>query len=577
MGFLEFFYLAAAAVFAFFGLRRARTRRAHASSAAARSHTQSPLEGIWRKATRNQEESDWLRPEPAKRQERAEKARRRKERREEFEAWKAKRAAPPIEEDTTVVMRKQVPPKDLPPRSWVGGLPMLPDDVEWPRVTNPEKPGDGDIPLHFICQIALADLPTNLWAGKGPREGWLLLFSENNSSEGVYRMIHTPELGSQRQPPADIGVIHDGMFCDGTAWKQRESVYPRVPVDLISMPNRLYERDGAPSASPEKLDHLLYEGHEIGENGPYRGFSVPFSWRCVALAVDMALAAIDDVGSREKSEKHRQQMCEKLLMPGAVSAIVPRMEDRLEKAYGVNDNRRIAEADPATLDESQLSRRAHLDGLKEEIEATGALLARFPDAESLLAFLDKDTAEMWRDRLRPGLVALRKLADQRGLDTALSQEEWEAIKAELATADRQIWSLAWGRAGASLPVTVRQKKLTAISLLERHLVTACANVAKLCYFDTERRHLVPEAGLADFEAHLRSLDQNRPQRLGGFHDGVQSETGPHPDRKMLLLQMACDYVFEMLWGDCGAIYAWIDPDDLDAGRFDRAEIHLECH
>ncbi|NOS54570.1 DUF1963 domain-containing protein, partial [Acinetobacter baumannii] len=85
-----------------------------------------------------------------------------------------------ISESVSVVLRRQIPPRNEAPRSWIGGLPMLPDHVEWPRSVSAEHPQKGERPLHFVAQVACADFPAELWGGLGPREGWLLLFIDPN-------------------------------------------------------------------------------------------------------------------------------------------------------------------------------------------------------------------------------------------------------------------------------------------------------------------------------------------------------------------------------------------------------------
>jgi hypothetical protein len=72
------------------------------------------------------------------------------------------------------VLRRQVPPRDEAPSSWIGGLPMLPVNIDWPRARNSEYPDKGEIPLNFLAQIACSDLPHDLWGGFGPRDGWLV-------------------------------------------------------------------------------------------------------------------------------------------------------------------------------------------------------------------------------------------------------------------------------------------------------------------------------------------------------------------------------------------------------------------
>lgn len=134
---------------------------------------------------------------------------------------------PGISESVSVVLRRQVPPRFEPPRSWLGGLPMLPDDVEWPRSVSSEHPDKGERPLHFVAQIACANLPAELWGGLGPREGWLLLFIDPNQGvpEGpdVFRVLHIETLGSERHPPDDLGPVHDGMYT-GPSYDHHRSV-----------------------------------------------------------------------------------------------------------------------------------------------------------------------------------------------------------------------------------------------------------------------------------------------------------------------------------------------------------------
>ncbi|MFI1331133.1 YwqG family protein [Streptomyces sp. NPDC020845] len=48
-------------------------------------------------------------------------------------------------------------------------------------------------------------------------------------------------------------------------------------------------------------------------------------------------------------------------------------------------------------------------------------------------------------------------------------------------------------------------------------------------------------------------------------------------RWRLLLQIASDDDADMMWGDAGALYWLIDPEDLAAGRFDQARFTWQCH
>ena len=92
----------------------------------------------------------------------------------------------------------------------------MPESVAWPLGPTLDYPERGLTPLHFVAQIACADLPPELWGGLGPREGWLLLFIDPNQGvpEGpdAFRILHVDAVGPERQPPADLGPVHDGVY-----------------------------------------------------------------------------------------------------------------------------------------------------------------------------------------------------------------------------------------------------------------------------------------------------------------------------------------------------------------------------
>ena len=76
--------------------------------------------------------------------------------------------------------------------SWLGGRPFMPANIAWPI-------GDGE-PYRFLAQIDCSVLPSDIWEGLGPRTGWLLIFGGYNSGTMDYRIVHTTELGVEKQP-----------------------------------------------------------------------------------------------------------------------------------------------------------------------------------------------------------------------------------------------------------------------------------------------------------------------------------------------------------------------------------------
>ncbi|MCP2168433.1 YwqG family protein [Goodfellowiella coeruleoviolacea] len=79
-----------------------------------------------------------------------------------------------------------------------------------------------------------------------------------------------------------------------------------------------------------------------------------------------------------------------------------------------------------------------------------------------------------------------------------------------------------------------------------------------------------EYEVADFpeDWDLDSFDPDTPH-----FDDILAEAG----RWRLLLQVASDRDAGMLWGDLGALYWLITPEDLAASRFDRARFTWQCH
>jgi hypothetical protein len=93
-----------------------------------------------------------------------------------------------------------VPPPDAARvTSWIGGLPKLPRDVEWPKA----KPGPlaEDGPMLFVAQIALADLPGDIWGGMGPRTGSLCFFVDPEDALERVAVLHVNGLLEERRYP----------------------------------------------------------------------------------------------------------------------------------------------------------------------------------------------------------------------------------------------------------------------------------------------------------------------------------------------------------------------------------------
>ena len=156
---------------------------------------------------------------------------------------------------------------------------MMPDDVEWPRSVAPERLDEGEVPLHFVAQIACADFPEDLWGGVGPRTGWLLLFLNPHDSQGddprLFRVLHTAELGSERQPPADLRPVEERDSGDSDyRWcatpDDMPTTWRRWPVDLLAVPNEAHDDGYRMVVTPKDFAAKLYGGAPVAAGAARR-------------------------------------------------------------------------------------------------------------------------------------------------------------------------------------------------------------------------------------------------------------------------------------------------------------------
>lgn len=491
-----------------------------------------------------------------------------------------------VSEPLAVVLRRQVPIRyGEAPRSWLGGLPMMPHGVEWPRGHNPEKREQGARPLHFVAQIACADLPAELWDGLGPREGWLLFFLDNNASdiEGPEqnRVIHTSTLGHERQPPPDIGPVHDGAYTGSQFISYMDqadvpSVWRRWPVDLVAFPNKLY-RDGPRSfGTPPDFAAILYAALPVGGDRDRAPVLEPFSWRCLQ-SLPKALRAASAASSSIHPNEARLR--EKLVAQGPLSAILD-MLDAHKAKFDASETGRLLAADPTTIEETQLpwlekarqSREARLASRAKVAQ----LISLHPTHDAMLAFLEAERMRRveWRADALERLVALDEALRGTAPDTRLEPSRWVEIRALLEADGLTSWFAAYGRNSS---VILEEREETSWQHFSPRIMSAVPEIAADCYVDPERSHLLPVDAVALLEPWWRRLYNNRPHRMGGFHDGVQSDAEEGPTAAPLLMQLATDDAMQWCWGDAGAIYWFAPIEGLAGGTFDQIDCHLECH
>ncbi|KQV39557.1 hypothetical protein ASE23_19425 [Rhizobium sp. Root73] len=184
----------------------------------------------------------------------------------------------------------------VPPRSWFGGTPSLPEGTAWPVC-------DGK-PAEFLAQIDCSSLPADLWDGVGPRAGWLSFFLGSEEGYTVAKILHTQSRGAPVQPllPVDSEWLYLSEIptMDWTSLARRD--VPKWPVDVVWVP------------SPEE-DPLVREPVSGGRDGDPRavryqtGFALtepgwkPFDWATTLLLLDTAIAYV-----RSNLRRDQQQL-----------------------------------------------------------------------------------------------------------------------------------------------------------------------------------------------------------------------------------------------------------------------------
>jgi uncharacterized protein YwqG len=500
-------------------------------------------------------------------------------------AWFAAltRAPASISESVSVILRRQIPPRFEAPRSWLGGLPMMPDHVEWPRSISTEHPEKGERPLHFVAQIACADLPAELWGGLGPRRGWLLLFIDPNQGgpEGpdAFRVLYVGKLGAERKPPADLGPVHDGVYT-GPRYDycrtidEVPSVWRRWPIDLVVVPNTIAKEGNRTIVAPDNFAEILYAGQPVSSDRYPPPDPEPFTWRGALYVLD----TIDRSLAQPVTEvRIYDTLVEKLNRPGYFGSILAAV-DAQDARWAALSKPWLEGPEPE--DETERQRRARTRAETErrraKREALAAFLERHPTPDSIIDYLRQSHQPWgrWRAEARERVAGERSAVLAQDLDSPIPADAWQALKARLRQDTFRFWTYrSVERDGDPLHVSFEEIEVAA----DAGQRTGIAELVADYYVDAARQSLIPPAVLSEFEPRWRSLCYNPPHRMGGYHDGVQSEAQAGPARELLLFQIATDDAMHWCWGDTGAYYVFLDPDALKKLDFSRAQMTLECH
>lgn len=514
-----------------------------------------------------------------------------------------------IEEEITVVLRRQIPVRfDEPPRSWLGGCPMMPERIPWPTSPSAEFPDDGEVYLHFVAQIACADLPAQLWGGLGPRTGWLLLFLDAQSPNiddppSTLQVLHIDELGPERPPPDGTRPMRNEDYTGYSfdfypSADEVPSLWRRWPLDLVTFPNDLEpglpEEEAPDQEGPEEEDEdaptpmtpaTPYDGAKVDPHympiyaGGAGGWETarPFCWQGTLYVVDSVIRAVVDRKPLALSPQDRA-LFEDPSWPERLLDVLQGGKTTAAKRIASYERILKAESDPqekAKAQERLQQWRLRLASYRESEE----LFQAHRSAEGLLELRAKVEASMaafndWVADRFPDLMALRAEVLDKDLDSALWPDDFRPIFDRLAA--MKTGCLQVIRDDSTRAHLVHTIETSLLDWARRGFGAALGEAATDLYARSARaRAAIPADLLKAYEPKWRHVA--RPHRMGGWHDGLHSKPSGEPSRRVLLFQIGADNAMQWSWGDVGAYFVFIEGADLAAGRFDRLQWWHENH
>jgi hypothetical protein len=276
-----------------------------------------------------------------------------------------------------------------------------------------------------------------------------------------------------------------------------------------------------------------------------------------------------------KHELRLDDVREKLSAPGWIADAINRTDAEIAKSLAGPALQPVAE--DASSETKAWVEKFRPEVLKriEKLKAARQLLAESADVPALLARIEQTHRDYaaWRDGAKQRIAALRERIMAHDLDTPIAAADWGALRTVLDGDRQPYWMPLYKGDGVVLPELIDQSLL---DCARDGLRAAQVWLAADYYVSRDLRHLVPDELVAFMEPRWRALHSNRPHRMGGYHDGVQSEAVIGPAKDLLLFQITCDDAMQWSCGDCGAYYFWIRPKHLEARDFSGVRMDLEC-
>lgn len=423
---------------------------------------------------------------------------------------------------TGIVLQRIYPPTAFPRvRSKLGGLPQLPQGLEWPVG---ESYGES-APMHFIAQIDCAELPRV--DSSMPQQGMLFFFAVNDEEQiwdtdvpqdrvRVLYAEHVPEQQPERQAPDQLRPILDVDAADSPysepRWLLPGERGPRLQVQWPLVARRM-------DTWPEGM--VLQEATQGLDPGAYRR-------RWSELRLGAAVAATGLMPKADAVFHWERPLSESWKFPAqwlGYQSDFPQVGiiiDRLARTIGNARSRKTRQF------------VAHPDVLEWVERAISIGWDKVPDEATRQAFRRWIIDQIGEDREGTTLT-----------DVTMGKAFTDGLLATVAYS-------------ASVP--------EAIPLIPVWL-----------YRDLEGEHLpYAESHRYHSDGRRRCAEVNVHQMLGH----VPLLQGAMPDIEgdpVCLLQLGWDPAIDLKFGDCGQATFWIAREDLEARNFERVAAIVQGH
>ena len=414
---------------------------------------------------------------------------------------------------------KHIFPPRLPQRSmsYLGGLPIVPRNFDWPTVHNREGLLER---LNFMAQIDCSDLPPGPGRDLLPPKGYLYFFAPMSDSFGPDAMHFVT-----RYVPGPVTKTWEPLDMPFTAKRMLNE-----PMDAVWRGKAHYDR-----------------------------VEIEFGW--IEEPSDEEVAArVDEGHAHEVASKIRAERNEAFFGPPVAHDPLLSSHDKPKDALwtpyeGFPANCRTARILSRLADAYYWEEKKDLDKRLEEL---GEVAEDDPEAQRLAAL--KSELLTFSMKKSSALFIDGRLKDHEAAPEELKQRimgflEELRVSGMPSSKERPYIHLR-------LPLVIN-----------KWLEIAAIHGAEEGLTDPDGAALIP----AEVVAALAHRHDVRKHQMLGEGELVQVAADEMKDRYLLLLQLGPDRALDWLIGEMGPLQYWITPEDLAAKKFENTILTIEAY